>query len=286
MRKPVLAVIGIAALAACVWWLFLRGPSRSSTPAAAAKTEAKTTPSNRAPEQDRGAGRDVLAFVTDDDPKGALRLEGQVVDGDDKPVSGAIVVLSSNPPRTARSEDDGGFAFDGLVGRPYTLTARATQGVAGPVTAKLTQNSDPVVLRLQPGAKVTVTVQGSDGKPIDNATVELRADDVLRQTTKAGTTTFAPVVPGGYQIAAWAEGRARTLSWLQVGPGETATKVTLVAGAAVSGRVVNEAGVPIAGARVTYHGASDWSQQADQRLDGVETDKAGVFRFAALPAGS
>ena len=55
--------------------------------------------------------------MIDDDPKGALRLEGQVIDGDDKPVKGATVVLSSNPPRTDVTEDDGTFAFDALVGR-------------------------------------------------------------------------------------------------------------------------------------------------------------------------
>jgi uncharacterized GH25 family protein len=270
----------------CVWWFFLRSPSRPASPQPAAKNEAKTTSPNRAEQQDRGAEREPLALLVDDDPKGSLRLEGQVVDEHDKPVAGATVVLSSNPPRTATSEDDGGFAFDALVGRPYTLTARAAQGVAGPVTAKLTEKSDPIVLQLRAGAKVTVTVVADGGKPVDSATVELRATDVLRQSTKAGVATFTPVVPGGYQLAAWAEGRARTLQWVQVGPGETSAKVTLVAGARVSGRVIDEAGKPIAAARVTYHGASDWSQQADPRLDGVETDKNGAFAFAALPAGS
>jgi uncharacterized GH25 family protein len=286
MRKPVVALLVVAVVAACAWLLFLRRPSRSGEVQPVAKTEAKPVAPPKRADADRTGDREPIAFLIDDDPKGALRLEGQVVDADDKPVAGAVVVLSSNPPRTATSEDDGGFAFDALVGRPYTLTARADKGVAGPVTAKLTEKSDPVVLKLQPGAKVTVYVQGSDGKPIDAATVELRSDDVMRQTTKAGTATFAPVVPGGYQIAAWAEGRAHTLQWLQVGPGETTAKVTLVAGAPVSGRVIDSAGKPVMGARVTWHGASDWAQQADERRDGVETDAKGEFKFAALPAGS
>ena len=91
-------------------------------------------------------------------------------------------MLGANPPRTATTEADGGFAFDALVGRPYTLVARATQGIAGPVTARLTEKSDPVVLHLRPGAKVTVSVVGGDGKPIDGATVELRGSDYLMQT--------------------------------------------------------------------------------------------------------
>jgi uncharacterized GH25 family protein len=286
MRKPVLAVIALAVAVAGVWWFFLRSPSRAPTQQPVAKTEGKNTTAPTPP-QDRGADRgEPITFLTDDDPKGALRLEGQVVDRDDKPVAGATVVLSSNPPRTATSEEDGGFAFDALVGRPYTLVARSPQGVAGPVTAKLTDKSDPVVLELQPGAKVTVTVQTTDGKPVDKATVELRSNDTQQQPTKAGIATFSPVVPGGYQLAAWADGRAPTFQWLQVGAGDTTAKVTLVAGAPVSGRVIDEGGKPIAGARVTFHGASDWSQQADERRDGVETDAKGLFRIAALPAGS
>lgn len=287
MRKPVLLLIGVSVVAIAAWWLFLRTPSRPQDHRPVVTTEAKTTSPKARPEDDRGGTRDgVMAVLSDDDPKGALRLEGQVVDQDDKAVAGAIVTLSSNPPRTTKSEEDGSFAFDALVARPYTLTARADKGVAGPVTAKLTEKSDPVVLQLHPGGKVTVDVVGTDGKPIDGATVELRGDDPQRQTTKAGKSVFAPVVPGGYQLAAWAEGKAHALQWLQVGPGETSAKVTLVAGAPVSGRVVDEAGKPVAAARVTYHGASDWSQQADERLDGVESDKDGRFKFAALPAGS
>ena len=42
MRKPVLALIGLVVAAACVWWFFLRSPSRPSASGSAAKTEAKT----------------------------------------------------------------------------------------------------------------------------------------------------------------------------------------------------------------------------------------------------
>src|SRR5688572_14083792 len=287
MRKPVLALLGAVLVGIAVWFFFLRSPSRQAAPGPAAKTAAQPTTPQKAPEAHRGAERDQpMVVLVDDDPKGALRLEGQVIDGEQKPVAGATVVLSSNPPRTTKSADDGGFVFDALVARPYTLTARAAQGVAGPVTAKLTEKSDPVVLVLEAGSKVTVNVAGTDGKPIENATVELRSGEVLRQTTKAGATSFSPVVPGGYQVAAWAEGRARTMQWINAAAGETTVKLTLVPGALVAGFVVDEGGKAIAGARVTFHGASDWSQQADVRLDGVETDKSGKFEFAALPAGS
>src|SRR5258707_1075722 len=144
-RKLGLALVGIVAVAVAFGlWLW-----RARTP---------VTGQPRGERPNRGAEIDVAPrALIDDDPKGALRLEGQVVDADDHPVGGATVVLSSNPPRTATSEADGGFAFDTLVSRPYTLVARAVtpSGIAGPITARLTATSDPVVLKLRAAAKLT-----------------------------------------------------------------------------------------------------------------------------------
>ncbi|MEP6860100.1 MAG: carboxypeptidase regulatory-like domain-containing protein [Deltaproteobacteria bacterium] len=66
------------------------------------------------------------------------------------------------------------------------------------------------MLRLRAAAKLTVTVATSDGKPLDGATVDLRGADHQTQETKAGTAVFTAVVPGGYQIAAWAPGLAHS----------------------------------------------------------------------------
>ena len=69
------------------------------------------------------------------DPEGSLRIEGQVLTSDQLPVGGAIVSIDSRPPRFTTSEEDGSFAFDKLVGKPYDLVARSKEGVAGPITA-------------------------------------------------------------------------------------------------------------------------------------------------------
>jgi protocatechuate 3,4-dioxygenase beta subunit len=277
-------VAAIVIVVAGLWWWH----HRSNDGQAGSSDQAKPADRGMSRTGARGDGRDdpQPPVVFDDDPAGELRLEGIVLDSDDKPVAGATVVLGSYPPRTVVSEGDGGFAFDHLVGRVYTVVARGKQGVAGPVTARLTAKSPPVELRLRAPARVMVAVTGLDGKPIDGATVELRGTDAQREVTKAGTAVFATVVPGAYQVAAWADHTARTLQWLSVGAGDTQAKIVLVAGAPVAGRVVDERGTPVAGALVTFHGASDWSQQADRRYDAITTGSDGAFRFDAVAAGS
>ncbi len=277
-------VAAVLVAAACGWWWFHDHPTADR--AAAAGSAAPAAVSRRDRPQRTGELGGAPRVMIDDDPKGSLRLEGQVVDADDHGVAGASVVIAANPPRTATTEADGGFAFDGLVGRPYTLVARAAKGVAGPVTMRLTEKSDPIILRLVPGAKLTVTVVGTSGKPVPGATVELRGVDTQRAVVTATTAVLSPVVPGNYQIAAWADGMARSFQRIQIARGDAVAKLVLASGAPVQGRVVDDLGAGVAGAQVRYSGASDWSQQATDRRDGTVSTSDGTFRFDALPAGS
>lgn len=277
------AILIVAGLAAWLWW------SRDRTRVAEAPTVAAPKPAavpGRAPPPARDDGPIGPQVMIDDDPKGTLRLEGQVIDRDEHPVAGATVVLDAHPPRTATTETDGSFAFEGLVGRPYTLIARGAGGAAGPVTARLTERSEPVILKLRAAGKLTVEVVGSDGKPVDGATVELRGIDDRRATVKGKTAVFELVVPGAYQIAAWADGMARTFQWTQIAAGDSDAKLVLRAGAPVRGRVVDDRGTGVANARVRYSGASDWSQQSSDRHDAAVTAADGTFAFDALPPGS
>src|SRR5262245_6721718 len=270
--------VGIIAIACGGWWL--RGHRAAAPAASSASTPAPALAGPRTDRPQRGEPDVLPRVMIDDDPRGTLRLEGQVIDAEEHGVAGATVVITANPPRSITTEADGSFAFDGLVARPYTVLARAAQGVAGPITARLTERSDPVVLRLRPAGKLTVTVVGVDGKPFGGATVELRGIDVQRQATTAGpseargdtpearsarnsearegwkTTTgvavFAPVAPGPYQIAAWADGMAHSFQRIQIGAGDAEARLKLGAGAPVAGKVVDDRGAGIGGARVRY----------------------------------
>ncbi len=288
--RHVAVLAALVAVIAGGWYFFLRGDGAApKKPVVASSKEDPWASARqqepRRPEGERGGGGDVQVLV-DDDPAGALRLEGLVLSADDRPVEGATVVVSANPPRTTTTDENGAFAFEKLVGRPYTLLARAPAGVAGPVTAKLTAKSDPVVLRLAPGGAVTVTTVDRAGKPI-TAVVELRGIDTQTASADAeGKTTFASVVPGRYDVVASAPGFAPAFASALVSTGPVDVNVVLIPGAPVSGRVLSAAGQPVADAIVLFSGASDWNIQPDARRDGVTTGADGAFSFPALPAGS
>jgi uncharacterized GH25 family protein len=290
--KPRHAAV-LAVLVAVVfggWFFFLRNKGHEAKPpvaqahgndpwAGGAKEKAQR------PDGDRGAPQGEQRVLVDDDPEGTMRLEGLVLGADDKPVAGAVVSLSANPPRSTKSDENGAFAFDKLVGRPYTVVATAAEGVAGPVTAKLTAKSDPIVLHLVPGGSVTVTTVDGKGKPVV-AVVELRGWDLKSGSADDGKVTFESVVPGRYDVVASAPGFAPTFASALVAAAPVDVNVVLTPGAPVSGRVVSATGQPVADALVIYGGASDWSIRADDRRDGVKSAADGTFKFAALPAGS
>ncbi|MBP9204628.1 MAG: carboxypeptidase regulatory-like domain-containing protein [Kofleriaceae bacterium] len=291
MRRTLIWLVPLTLLLVGVagtwWWRSGRDAPRQPAPAAPVVTGGGGAGGPGPDRGDRGGdtGAGTMVWV-DDDPVGAMILEGQVVDAQLQPVGGATVVLASNPPRTAVSEDDGSFSFDQLVGRTYSLVARAAGGVAGPATVRLAAATEPVILQLRPGAQVEVLTVDRAGAPVGKASVELRGNfDTLAGTSDgAGRVVFPVVMPGGYEVVAWADGMAKSFTRASVTPPKTEVRVTVVPGAAVSGVVVGPAG-PVAGARVNFVGASDWTE-GDERRDGVLTGADGAFRFAALPAGS
>lgn len=89
----------VAFIIACGIGVFLwrRSANAPTAPAAAAKaqqTEPKESkPKPERPKSERGAGGQPpeLQVTYEDDPVGALRLEGQVVDAEERPVAGAVV---------------------------------------------------------------------------------------------------------------------------------------------------------------------------------------------------
>ena len=227
-------------------------------------------------------------FDVDDDPIGNVRIEGQVIDGTSDPVAGASVIINSNPPKIAMTEKDGSFFFDKLVSRTYNLRARSSEGVAGPVTTQVNEQTEPIILKLVEGSTVDVVVN-KKGKALANADVELRGVDVVsKQTDGNGKVSFRPVNIGRYEIKAKADRMAPAFQSFRVSQSQSKQEFVLELkdGASVKGRVLGPDGKAVSGAKVMYSGASEWGLRADPKLDRVLSDQNGSFEFDALPAGS
>src|SRR3982751_2060193 len=150
MKKLAGGIVALIVVGIAIWFFLLR--DRHPDAPKAVKPDPRSAevvlPKETKPAEQPKAPTGVAPkWSLDTDPEGPLVLEGQVQGPDGAGVGGATVWLSSVPPRSAKTEADGGFSFDKLVGRTYSLTASTADLVGGPVTYKLTQKSDPVVVR-------------------------------------------------------------------------------------------------------------------------------------------
>ena len=285
-RKLVGGLAALVVVVVGVWLVFLRGGDDAKSARATRHGRKLGIVQSAVPAAQRGApAPNTPQWTLDTDPEGPLRLEGQVVDEDDHPVGGAEVWISSVPPRSTKSEGDGTFAVDKLVGREYSLAATSGDLLGRLTSYKLTATSDPVVIRIAAGAKVIVSVAGDDAKPIDGAQVKLAVEgERVAKTGADGTATLKPVHPGWVAVQVTATGYAPASAFTQVGSaGATGQiKVTLHKGVGVAGRVIDESGKPIAKARVTTTGLWDLSGGVDPAI----TDAQGQFAFAALAPGT
>lgn len=228
-------------------------------------------------------------IVFDDDPKGTLRIEGQVIDEKDQGVAGAQVAIDSNPPMVVTTEQGGAFVFEKLIPRDYRIEATGGDGYAGPARLRLTEKAEPVTLRMKKGGIVEVSV--TDGtKPIAGAEVELRS--ILLWAAKTDAKGIAHLKGLG---SVWAPlhveapgfaPAAQMLSWSGDPAQPKQVSIVLERGAGISGKVVDPDGKPVADARVVATSASEPFPVVDPRRDGVLTGADGVFAIPAVASGT
>ena len=224
----------------------------------------------------------------DADPPGIMRIEGQVVTDDLAPVAGAVVTITTVPPRTVTTEADGAFAFENLPPRQFGLIATSDKGVAGPVPARPRETRDPVLLKVQPAASLDVVVlRAADHKPVAGAAVAAVGLVTFRATTDdAGHAHLTGMAPGKYEVAAGAAQLApsRADVFLSGAGAAHNVELQLARGAAVSGRVVAN-GKPVEGAKVAI--VDDLAgEHHDPTTGPILTSHDGTFAIAAVPRGS
>jgi len=206
----------------------------------------------------------------------AASLRGRVADPDGEPAIGALVVVDLEagssaliasgieerpPPRVVRADDEGCFEIDSLAPGPIVIAAFARGYCPAPEKLTLAPGAAADVdLVLKHGATVAGRVVDRGGAVVPAASIEatswiggrLFLLAVARSTSAAdGAFELAGLAPGGLliDVDAGAAGAARLP--LQVAEGEVVRRDVVVSrDTSIRGRVVDESGRPIAGARL------------------------------------
>jgi hypothetical protein len=129
-----------------------------------------------------------------------LKLAGQVLDADDKPVAGVYVNLNGQgqPNGNARTDREGRFRFDHVCEGPVQISANSPPSSFGNISAE--GGDTNVVLRLgqtyrsSPRAtthKLNGTVADADGKPVAGAQVAVFPFNELRWIKTATNGAFS-----------------------------------------------------------------------------------------------
>ena len=258
-----------------------------------------------------------IADEPDDDGSvsDGLSLAGRVIYPDGRAAAGASVRLLSRPSgaphasmprRVARADGGGAFAFPRQAQGDYLLEAQTDDAVSPTTPARLVAGAAPVTLMVFPSAALAVHVRSAiDHKPIADATVKLGvgsglfgASDafMLERTDATGTAHFRGVAPiDNHPVYAVADGFAGTFDNIRANEhlvSDWDVTIDLSPGGEVSGRVIDERGVPIVGAKVGWEpgpGEPEGSYTFVTPLaDGghfiaAVTDATGAFRKTVPP---
>ena len=125
------------------------------------------------------------------------------------------------------------------------------------------EGAGPITLVLAPGARISGTVVDEEGQAVEKASVALQRSDGQEihmrpeaRTNAEGTFELGPLPEGKYQVYACLEGQRAEKPQVEVmlAPGQYVSHLRLVCkrrpGLAISGRVVDRAGNPVAEAQI------------------------------------
>ncbi len=229
-----------------------------------------------------------------------LKVAGQVLDADDKPVADAYVNSygEGQPNANARTDKDGRFSFSGVCEGTVRLSANAKSS-HGSVAAE--GGDTNVVLRLgesvmysggETAQKLKGTVTDLEGKPAAGAQVSVFPFNSGRWVKTGANGAFTL----SYSIQPWqmqqggdpllvARDQARGLAAAEAIPeGATNLDVQLKAAMTIVGRVERAEGGVLTNAQVgVWLNAGNSYNQLSEQL--ANTDAQGSFEIKAVPIG-
>jgi protocatechuate 3,4-dioxygenase beta subunit len=185
----------------------------------------------------------------------------------------------------------GRFRLEGIGRRPVTLAARAP-GFAR-AGRQAVRAGDRVELFLFPGSTLSGTVRDEAGRPVKGAVVRAEGGGLwsaappAERTDAQGAFVMSGVEPGDYVVVAREGARAPAIAAVVVEPeGDASVPLTLSDGGFATGRIVDEAGRPLAG-RVRAETFEDRGLPAfasDVMMGEAKAD--GQFALGPLPPGT
>jgi protocatechuate 3,4-dioxygenase beta subunit len=203
----------------------------------------------------------------------ASAVEGRVVDGDGKPVAGARVVVIPTDRRggfqvkDGTSDDSGAFRVEDVppgAAEARTIALGFQPSYLSNLEVRAGQDLKGVEIVLAAGAVVEGRVLSPSGRPVAGADVRVfEAEEgggrrffsmpIMAQSDGEGRYRLEGVAPGTRTLQAEHKSYRRAVRDLEVRPGENTLDLSLEGGAEVRGRVVDESGTPVPGARVSLH---------------------------------
>jgi len=229
----------------------------------------------------------------------SARLAGQVVDGRARPVPEARVLAfrigdggaGNGEPARAIADLDGRFAIERLTAGSYRLLVEAV-GFPTAEAAPLVAPATDLVLRVAGEGRSIFGRVARAGAPAPGARVELAAESggPVRETRSRpdGRFAFSGLGDGSYALrASRAELASPTVRGVVAGRdgANLPAPLALAPGQRVTGRLVQDAGAPLAGFEVRAESAA--FTPGDDPLPVVaRTDGSGAFAIGALPPGS
>lgn len=240
-------------------------------------------------------------------------VEGRTVDPDGKPVAGVRIFVHPTDPaslgggvrmfsmmssRQAFSDETGFFRLEDVIPGGFELQAVATgyqPSSLDNLEVRAGQELKGLEVVLAPGAVVEGRVFSPSGQPLPGAEVGV-ADPTMdfffgsATTDGDGRFRLEGIAPGTRSVQAEHKSYRRAVKELEVRLGENSVDLRLEGGVEVSGRVVDEGGIPVASARVALRaGPSSWNQPSATSgadgsftLDGVAD---GTYRVTADKEG-
>jgi len=233
---------------------------------------------------------------------GGAELRGTVRGPDGAALAGAAMLIgeedarsaeeegaifpSTPPPRRLSSDERGDFVVRGIASGRTRVQCRAHGFAAFDTHVDVAaQGATNIAIEMEPGAALEGVVRDAEGKPTGKVGVAIGGpfgafSSSYFHTAADGSYRMEGLAPGQTQVRFHGQEQGETSAWVALVAGETAClDVQLVKHGVIAGRVVDEAGKPLAGLRV---GAIESDRPALHHRTSI-TNEQGAFKLDNWP---